>query len=184
MAGVDIGEILITPGRLCHTPTDLTTAWPHGGTGLGTVKEIAIRPVRNFETIKEEAFGQEVIDVINFCESWVLACIIRTLDDDALGKLFPTTYTGTSSARKGLAYPGSFRAGTLGSDSSFKLLFTPDDPDRHPWFYFPNVIAMVEESAEIKLENTDELTYPAVFYATRDSSARVMVMGRKGDITL
>ena len=85
---------------------------------------------------------------------------------------------------KGISYPGSFRAGTLKSASAFKLLFTPDDPERHPWVYFPNAIAMVEESADIKLENADEMTYPAVFYATRDSTARCLVVGRKGDITL
>jgi len=184
MSSETLSEILHVPGRLCFNPTNLSLTWPHGGTGLGLVKAISVKPMRTYEPIREEAFGQEVIDVLDVGESWILACVFRGLDDDALGKMFPSTGTGTSSARKTITYPGSFRAGTLKSDSAFKLLFTPEDEERHPWVYFPNALAMVEETAELMLNIPDELGYPGIFYATRDSQARCVVIGRKGDITL
>ncbi len=184
MSTPDLGAVLHVPGRLCFNPTNLSTAWPHGGTGLGEKKQLVVKPMRSYSTIKEEAFGQEVIDVLDMGESWMLACIFRSLDGDMLGKAFPSTFTGTSSGLKGISYPGSFRAGTLKSDSAFKLLFTPDDEDRHPWVYFPNTLMLVDESAELALDIPEELGVSAVFHATRDSTARVVIIGRKGDITL
>ncbi len=44
MGTTDVSQVLRVPGRLCINPTNLATAWPHGGTGLGVVGSSVLEP--------------------------------------------------------------------------------------------------------------------------------------------
>lgn len=185
MASPDINAVLHVPGRLCVNPTSLATAWPHGGTGLGLVGDVVVKPGQASEHLHEESFGVETIDVLDLGEAWTLAATLRSFDSDAVAAVFPATVTGTTSGKTGVAYPGaSYRAGTLRSSNSVSLLFTPDDPGRHDFVYFPRAVPLVDEAAELQRQIAKEQVVAVMFVAIRDSSNRVCLIQRKEDLTL
>lgn len=187
MALRDLSLTLKVPGRLVANPADLTVAFPYSGTELGTVRDIVVRPGRAFELIPEEAFGPEPIDALDLGESWVLTVGLRSLDPDALAKAFAATSTGPTSGKADVAYPGgTFRAGTLRSSSAIKLLFVPEDVNRHPMVYFPKALPLIDATAEIQLSLASEVVLAAQFIAVRDDSTppRTALVRRKEDLTL
>ena len=58
MATAATRNILRIPGRLCVGPTDLTTAFPHGGTALGVTRALEFRfGYRTYNATAEEFGG-------------------------------------------------------------------------------------------------------------------------------
>lgn len=184
MAAPEVGNILLVPGRLAAGPTDLSLAWPHGGTGLGLVQDVVLRPARTMIFLREEAFGSEITEALDMGEAWILACAARTHDRDLLQRAFASTIAGASSEKRNVTYPGTFRAGTLRSTATVKLLFTPDDPDRHDFVILYNAMPYLPPEAEVPLSRSVELTYPVVFQGIRDATDRVVRWGPKEDIAL
>lgn len=184
-------QAMYIPGRvscqLSGQTYDLSTAYPHGGTALGLLRDVQIRRTEGkFELIAEE-FGQEVVDEVYMAESWVMAFALRGMDDDALGAVFPNTFTGTITKNKGIAYPGSSVApGTLRSASAVRVLFTPDDTENHNAVYFPNAIPQVAEGIDIDFARASELMIACVFRGLRASNAQgaLCQIARLKDITL
>jgi len=179
----DVSQVLRVPGRLCINPTDLATAWPHGGTGLGVVGSIVLEPTSTYQRITAEEFGAEVVDVLDLGETWVLGALCRAWGDNTvLSTLFPSTATGAS-GDKVVNYPGSYRAGTLRSSASVKLCFTPRD-NRNPGLLLYKALPLVEEASRLRLGAFNELTIPVLFIGIRDSSARQISIGVLGDLSL
>ena len=184
MAAPDVTRAMRVKGRLCIDPTDFSTAWPHGGTGLGMVRDVAVRNGRMTEQITAEEFGVEVIDVIDLGESWVLAATLREWDADALAKVFPAGKAGATTTERVVEYPKSYRAGTLLSSSTVKLLFTPDDQTIHPAVLFYRALPLVEETAELSFQLGLDLVVPVMFVAIRDASANMVQVGLLEDLTV
>ena len=83
------------PGRLCHTPTSVGTAWPHGGTGMGNVTAARLYvQTRGSRTIIAEEYG-EVVETLKGGRNVWLACSSRDWDSDLLGLMWSTS-TGAS----------------------------------------------------------------------------------------
>jgi hypothetical protein len=193
MASPDITQILKAPGRLAINPQNLATAWPHGGTGLGLIQDIFLKPSRAYETIREEAFGNEVVDVVDLGESVIIAASLRGFDGDAIGTLFPSTVLATLSGKREVLYPnpsggttsayGTFRAGTFRSGNSVVLMYTPDDYNKYPSLICYRAIPLVEATAEIKF-SYEEGMIPVMFQAIRDTSNRLYAWGRLEDLSL
>ena len=53
-------QALRMPGRFCVNPTDLTAAWPHGGTGIGLKVQTRLRLREGFMPIQAEEFSTRV----------------------------------------------------------------------------------------------------------------------------
>jgi len=183
MSAPDIGTILKVPGRLSINCTDLTLPWPHGGTGLGLCKNIAMKPGRAWQKITEESFA-EVEDILDLGESWTLGALLRSDDPDTLQKVFCNTSAGTATGKPVVFYPGTFRAGTLRSQSAVSVIFTPDDDEKHRFLVLYKALPLVDESAELRLQMDEELNIPLIFVAIRDAVKGVMAWGFKGDLTL
>ena len=150
---------------------DFTTAYPHGGTALGLVRDIKLQRTEGRELITAEEFGVEVVDEVYTGEAWLLAFALRGFDDDAVGAIFPNTSTGTLAKRTGIDYPGtSTVAGNLRSGDAIKVLFTPDDTANHHAVYLPNAIPGVSEELEIPLGRTSEVLILCGFRALRDGA--------------
>lgn len=194
MATVDARKVLRAPGRLAYGCTNLALAWPHGGTGLGNVRGIVLRYARTDFRVTAEEFGFEPVEVIQGGESWSVGAVLRDADDDAYSKLFPNTAAGTTTQHKVVTAPGSVRAGALGSARGVVLVFTPEGathakaaatPDvAVPFVVLYRAIPMVEESAEVALTRSADVALPAIFVGIRDSSDRMLAMGRRADLTL
>lgn len=193
MALSDISQILKVPGKLAYNPNSLSAPFPHGGTALGLTQDVIFKPTRSYEYIREESFGNEVVDVLDLGESVIIAASLRGYDVDAVAQIFPSVVAGTTSGKNTVYYPnpqntaenqnGTFRAGTLKSASGIKLIFTPDDYISYPALIVYNAVPLVEEAAEIKF-SYDEGMIPILFVATRDSSNRLYAWGRLEDLAL
>ena len=181
------GGILLVKARVCSGPTDLTLPFPCGGTELGLVRGIALRPQRAFDLLTEESFGTEVVEAVDLGESWRVTAGFRSLDSDLVTKVFSITSTGTKSGQKGIVYPIDptlavvYRAGRQRSLDAVKLLFYPDDIDRHPTVVLYNAMPFVTQDAELAMQLQNEMIVPVTFIGIRDGSNRVISIKKLED---
>lgn len=173
------------PVRLILNPTDLGTAPAYGGTQLGIagVSVLTIHYPRR--AVVAEEFG-EVADVVRGGPYVSLTTIMRQWDADAIGLIWPSTSTGSSTGDKVIDIPGSARAGSLLSASSCKILGVPRDlrADR-PSFLLYKALPLVSEQAELRFAVGTELAVQvSVFQGIRDSSARILKVGQLADLSL
>ena len=184
-------QAMYVPGRvscqLSGQTYNLATAYPHGGTALGLLRDVQIRRTEGkFDLIAEE-FGQEIIDEVYMAESWVMAFALRGMDDDALGAVFPNTFTVSETKNMGVAYPGASRSpGSLRSSSAVRVLFTTDDTENHNAVYFPNAIPQVAEGLVVDFARASELMIACAFRGLRASSSQgsLCQIARLKDISL
>ena len=119
-------------GRLTWNPTDLTAAFPHGGTELGVVRDLVFRFGLETEEILAEEWGNVPTEYVHVGSSAFLAAILREFDNDAISTIFPDSATGAVSGdtRPRAAVNGSVTlGGTLLSTNSGLLVVSPDSPD-------------------------------------------------------
>lgn len=171
MAAPDLSRHLEVPGRLVSTPTDLAAGYPYGGTGLGSVREIAAEPRQRGEEIPIPEHGGEPGDWQDLGQGWVLAATLRGSDDDAIAAIFPSTAAGASSGRRVINYPGSFQPGALAASRAIKLLFAPDDERHHPAVLFYRAIPRVAADASLVLNLDKERVLAVSFLAIRQAGA-------------
>ncbi len=179
-------SVLRVPGSLCHTPTDLTTAFPHGGTALGMVRDAELRFGQSSVPVFAEEFGTtvEVIEAQNIA---VFACVLRAMDDDMLSALFEETSVGSVSGHRVVTKEvdtDTSRAGSLKSPKAVKLYFSPKALDRHPGILLFKAIPMLEESARLQVSIGEEVGIAAMWRCIPDSSGRLYEIGRRRDLTL
>lgn len=192
MGVLDVRAIRRVPGRLAFGCTDLTTAWPHGGTGLGAVRDLVLVRYSQPYPVPIEAFGGAPAEYLEAGEAWGVAGRLRTFDDDAMGKAFPSTSTGTVSQRKLVTAPGSVHAGDWMSSRGFVLVFTPEgcthaasatvaDADA-PCIVLYRCLPVMGDPLEIALNRTDDVGIRFAWMGIRDSSSRVMAFGKRKDL--
>ena len=178
MAVADVTKVFRVPGKLAINPTDLTTAFPHGGTALGVATRVRIERTEPRTMVRAEEFGQEVVEVIRGGVTVVVGCMMRQWDSDVLSTIFPDT-SGTTV--NGL--PATTRAGSLMSADSIKLLYAAENPD-NPSILIYKAIPLIQETAELRFGVVNELTIPTLWLALRDASNRTYSIGKIGDLTL
>ncbi len=189
MATGSPNDVLIVPGRLYADAdsTDPDDGPPYGGTELGFVKDIAVKPVVTHENIKNSEFGVEILDKIYVGEVWIVTCTLMTYDPDMLAKIYPNISTGSVSGKPLFTYPGSFLPGTrLAATKAFSLLFAAEDVERDPSFVLYRVLPMLVETAELNFSSdlSKGEEFRCQFVATRDGSDRLAQKGLFVDLTL
>ena len=186
MSTPTVGRILSVPGRLSHTPTSLATAYPHGGTALGTCGRVSLRPYTYAMPITAEEFGGVPSDFLYGGEGWVLEATLREIDDlDALSILFPIYVAGAAGGPilRANAYSG-VRAGTYLGDLAKVIVFTPDNPDDHQWLIVRRAVPLIDETAMLAFRANEDLGIPVMWSCTPDSVGRQIEYGKRRDITL
>ncbi len=83
-------------GRLVSGATDLTAAFPHGGTELGNVRDAEFRPIQKTSLVTNEGWGGQASEVVYMGESAILAVVLRGYDIDAWLACFPNAAAGAS----------------------------------------------------------------------------------------
>lgn len=184
MAERDLTKALRNRGRICINPTDLATAYPHGGTDLGLVRACAVRFGHVYSLIKAEEWGIEVVEGIDGGEAVALATILRGADDNAINTVHANTTLGAVSGHRVIQGPGNNRAGHLLSSRSVVLCFSPDDLDNHEMVLLYKALPMLDEAAELALSTSEDLETSAVFVGIRDGSSRVYKVGHRKDLSL
>jgi hypothetical protein len=186
VASPDLNTVLNAPGRLCWNPTNLATAFPHGGTALGATHKTMLSRADRRTEIRDEAFGAEVSDVVWCGENWAIACVLRSYDNDALATVFPNTSAGATSGHKivGGVTSSNNRPGLLMSGLAGKLLFSPLDPDRVPAVLFYKAVPLTEETLQINLALDKRYEIGAVFLSIRHATLGTYQHGFLKDLTV
>jgi hypothetical protein len=175
------------PAELVWNPTDLMTAYPHGGSALGLIRDIDIRLGLQKSDVVAEEWGGIVVDSAYLGESVVLTAVLREQDNDAVNTLFLNTSLGAlTKARKvkGHASGGGInRAGLLLSTRAGKLVVSPRDVDDSPMFVLYNALPVVDPDALLQYCWSKELGVLVAFIGTPDSSGKVYEWGPRKDLT-
>lgn len=179
----DVKSIVKNRGRLCIDPSDLSVAFPHGGTALGTVKNIAVADGHEYFDIEAEEMGVRYVESVQLQHFYVLAGIARGFDDDMIDTIQPNSATGSVTGKKIIQGLGAKRAGALLSASSVVLFFSPDDP-RHRAAIFYKALPKIGAANELLLSVTDEADTTFAFLAIDDDSGKDVNIGRIEDLTL
>lgn len=180
----DLTRVLNSPGKLCYGPTDLSIAFPHGGTAIGSIYKCGVTHIDTRREIKDESMGSEVHDIIWCGENWALSAILREYNNEGISLLFNNSAPGGFTQRAVVSSPGSNRPGMLYSARAVVLLFSPLDADRLPAVIFYKAVPLPEESARMALAMSERLEIPAVFLALRDATNRIASWGLLKDLSL
>lgn len=176
MSAADLNYVLQVPGRLCVGPTDLTAAFPHGGTALGEVYRAAVVHTEGWFDVEAEEYGHQVVESVWSGEQYALTAILRQFDETAIGTVFPNTVTGTTSKRVGVKHwldvASPVRPGHLASSRQVKLLFSPLDPDRNRAVIFYRALPRTADQKRMALSVIERLEVPVAFIAIPDATYR------------
>lgn len=180
-----IGSLRIY-GHLIHTPTDLTAAFPYGGTSLGDYSQIAWQVEGNAVDITFQEQGPLVGNTLeNIFGVRVVAKLVEW-NSAALAKIFPSAMITTGATT---GYPlmtlstGSMLA-KIGTDRAAKILLAPDHPDREPALLMYNAVAMVRQVANVSHSLAEEWGFPAIWKALPDSAGNIYQYGMLRDMTV
>ena len=185
MASPKARSMIKVYGKLVKDPTDLTAAYPYGGTELGLVGQILFRPQNQSQVLTAEEWGEQPWEVVDGGTAVWMACDLRGIDGDAYGAAFLDTATATPSGEKTIRFrANNGRAGTLRSTQSMILLFVPDAPLRHRAIILRDAIPVVVEDAEISLSKDDEWSLRIAFHGRPDASNRIAEIAFLGDLSL
>lgn len=180
-------KVLRIPGRLCADPSDLTAAFPHGGTALGITRDAEFRFGASKHVITAEEWGNIPCEVIVGGETAVMGCVLREFDNDMVKKVFLNPATGSSSGDQVInskAPAATLKPGYRLSLKGFKLLFSPKSVDTHPHILMYNALPILDEAALVQASLAEELGIAVAFHAVPDSSGRVYAIGKREDLTL
>ncbi len=180
MGTPDVDAVLRNPGRFSVGPTDLSTAWPHGGTGLGVVAETTAVPVYKYEAVIAEEFAGEEIKIIEMGGSWIVGATLREYGDDSISAFFNST-TGASGSEIVEAPTNTYPGTTI---TAVVLLFTPYEQTTHPALLAFEAIPMVTEAATLALELQSEMVLPVMYRCLRNASNKQIQIGLLSDLTL
>lgn len=187
MSTPDVANILRLPGKLSHSPTSLATAYPHGGTALGTVGRRRWRPMIPPFVVTAWEWGGAPCEVIQGGGAWVLEGELREFDADALAALLPQYAAGAQGGPtlKLKANVDATRAGvSLGTSLGKVVVFTPDGLDDLPLVLFRRGVPAPADDVSFALSGAESGALKFRWYATPDSAGLVADVGMRRDLTL
>lgn len=184
MATARQDNILRIPGRLVAAPTDLTIAFPFGGTALGMASDVIWRPNQRRKEIRGEEYGGEITDLVKTGQSPQLGMFIRGFDPDMTLKIFEGSSVSTKTGKPKVDYPTDAAPGTLASSTGIVLLYAPDNVDEHPGILLYNALPLLEEVSEMRFSLKAEFGIPVLFYGIRDATNRVYQKQLMEDLVL
>lgn len=186
MSTPNVANLLRVPGRFSVSPTSLATAYPHGGTALGTTTEVSLAFGQIHAPITAEEFGGQQVDAVYAGEQPRVYAYLQEFDADALAVLFPCYAAGTTGGPTLICdVNSSVRAGSRLGDLARVLVFTPDSPDGPaPWLLGRRAVPMIEETIRIAQRGNQSWGVPVVWMLTPDTNGRVYTYAQRRDISL
>lgn len=159
MSLADVQRLIRLPGRLIASPTDVSLAFPYGGTALGLHQGGHFVPKRTYRDIRAQEWGQTVASLI-VGEDFYLGAILRGFDPSAVA-LFFGSETSPSSPPSGETYAA--RTSRIGSYvADVPVLHIPLDVTAQA-VYFPRGIPQIEAAARINLQLTSDAETAVIF---------------------
>lgn len=161
-------------GRLIANPTTAVKASNYGGTVLGTVGAVALRPRMRSDPQVSEMRGGQVVDVLYRGPDVDAVVLFKGWDDDALAIAFGSTTADL------VKLPGTQTSGSWLGDTSFGLLLAPDR-DASPGFYMPRAVAM-HDRLEIPFSGYLPIALALRFLALPPASGDLCQIGTVADL--
>lgn len=173
-----------SPGSLCIDPTDLTAAFPHGGTALGVVRDEEFRPGM-IERVNRSEFMGSAVEVYQTGQDPIFVCVLRQWDDDALSAAWPDVDTsGTNPMIRGRVSTNAARAGLKLSSKAVALCFSPRALDTDRFIVLYKAIPVIQEGASIVVNLGAEVGIGMMWRGIPDATGRLYDIGTRTDITL
>lgn len=199
MASGNVARIIRAPGRLVVGPTDLSAAYPYGGTEVGKTNVCVLQPQGSVYRVEYEALG-EIGDILEADVRYVFACFLRGWDDDAVSLLMSGRYVAGSTTQhatlqepgpNGLAYDsgggawtGSRVPGSSALDRAVVLLYVPDDLIHVPALLVYRGVCEWSDGAQVAFQRREELGIPLTVDCVRDTNDNIVRIGRLADLSL
>jgi hypothetical protein len=186
MGAADATKVFNVGCQLIWNPTDLSAAYPHGGTELGAIDEVLIKPSFKTSLVKggDDKFAGHVVEDHFIGEEWLLGVVLRQWDDDIKNVLFPNTTTSSGVAQRTVRTTGvTFPPGSRMSSRAGKLLVASKDINA-PSLFFRNASPILDPQAEVAMMAIDELAFPMMFRCYPATNQRLYEMGLLADLHL
>jgi len=177
MAAPDVTKVQGATGRLVWNPSNLSSAFPHGGTALGLASEVRLTPIQRSFVATAEEYGGATVEEYDMGRDWVLSCLVRGFDADMLAVVFPSVSTGV--VTEALAQS----KGAALSARSGVLVLSPRDPT-HYGFVLRRALPRVRESARIPFSLHERASFAAIFRAIPSSGGAVLTVGPFSGLTV
>ncbi len=189
VAGADPRNVLGTvPGRLCVGATDLTAAYPHGGTDLGEMGDCALSIEEPVQIIRGEEWGNGPVQAVSAGEAVAMAFMLREWNMEAYSRFFLNSAAGTPSGHATIGRGAATnRAGYLYEDRAAKFVFSPRDFDNHPGVIIYHGAPVTEDTTDLLMQMggaESALEVPCVLLALYESATLPYYVGRLADATL
>lgn len=178
-------NILHVPSQLCIGPTDLSIAYPHGGTALGRVRAMIWRPGFRYTPETAEEFMGATVRSFYSGEAGVLAVILREWDTDAIKTCFPVTAVGAVTGRtvvEGDVGTDGKRGGTVELTAS--VVYVSPNDIKAPGLLLYGALPMIDESMALAHRINEEVGFPVAWIAAPDTSRRTYKEGPREDLVL
>jgi hypothetical protein len=181
-------EIKRIPGTLVVNPTDLSLAYPYGGTVLGVVRAIEIDLGQRVRMVVDEGGGGGHVQGIRLGQASALHAVLRSWDKDMVSALFPNTTVVeglplqlNQEFGSGVQPPGVFATDV---SATVKLLFAPTAPLHHEGFLLYRAFPHAQEAARMQASLTKEIGVAVSFMGLPDDSTRRHAVGFLERMTL
>lgn len=177
-------ELLYIRAAVVKDPTDLSIAFPYGGTVLGgtTAHEYTLEPVDGVITAHE--FGGLPVNVLDNGYVARFAMMLQTFDYDALGTILPGVTQSTRTGKAIIAPTLANMRGRLGTSRVYKLLVVPRDAENEPTLYFPCALNQVGKSMRAARLIESPWGVPIMATGLPDSTGRPVIESLLEDVTL
>lgn len=185
MTAGNVSRTLRAPGRLVVNPTDLTRAFPYGGTEVGKTRLVVLQTLGVLFPIKSEGLGGEPTDVLEGPPQYVFSCFLRGWDDDAVRLFFRDNYVqGAVTGHSLMREPGLRRSGSSALGRAVALLYVPDNPEDAPAALVYRAVTDWADGAELAFQRGEELGIPLVGQCIRGATGKIVEVGRLADLSL
>jgi len=170
MAADDPAKILVQPGRLIWGATDLTAAYPYGGTELGLTRDgVRLTIQQATRDIVAEETGVAIQETIYLGSNVRIEASLYQWDDDALQRVFHNTDTGGTVSEKVIEIPGdAYNPGSKLSAKAGVLVFSPTDTTNNKVILLRKAIPMSPASIGIDFSVGKDSILPVVFVGLPD----------------
>lgn len=186
----DLDAVLRQPGRWVAAPSNLSAAFPYGGTYLGACGNGCIIDLDDpvFPLVCSEEAGRRPYNDLFVGFGDIEAIVeIRECDNDTLQVAFPSMTTAGASTQRKIQFPGSISPGTLLSTEAMTMLYVPFNTTEHKAALFRQVHPFVVESLSLRNQAETLLT---VAFRVREKTAHgtaaenMFVVGKLSDLAL
>jgi len=179
-------RILRAPGRLVVGPSEafLTGTFPYGGVQVGRVKDVSLRAVGSPYIVECEGLGGEIQEILERPSRWVLSMFLRGWDGDGIEALLGLGHKVGANTQHATWSAPDVTSGTRASVRSVVLAYVPDDPVGVPGLVAWAAVPHWTDGAEIAYQRGAEFGIPLSCDLMRDSSSRIVTIGKLADIEL